>query len=84
MLADIVGKDTSTLIPMIDDYFKHREDSQYCGASIKQDDDNWLKVKLTVGKPGVTVFDKTTSYMFKVRHPKNPAPTKFSHLRNNN
>ena len=84
LLADTVGKNTSTLIPQINSYFEFREDSQFQGARIIQDDKNWLKIALHVGQPGCTVFDKVTSYEFKVRHPENPAPTKFSHLRNNN
>ena len=39
---------------------------------------------LHIGKTGNTVFDKLTSYEFKVRHPQNPVPTKFPHFRNNN
>mgnify|MGYP003666862880 CR=1 FL=1 len=81
ILADTVGKDTSTLVPLIKDYFKYREDSQFLGARIIQDDEKWLKVKISVGKMGVTVFEKWTSYEFKVRHPKNPVPTKFEHTR---
>jgi len=84
ILADTVGKDTSTLIPLIKDYFKYREDCQFQYATIVQDDDNWLAVKITVGRPGITVFDKITQYEFKVRHPKNPAPTKFDEPYNRN
>jgi len=84
ILADIVGKDTSTLIPQIDSYFEFREDSQFRSARIIQDDKNWLKIMLHIGKTGNTVFDKLTSYEFKVRHPQNPVPTKFPHFRNNN
>mgnify|MGYP003672446341 CR=1 FL=1 len=84
LLADTVGKNTSTLISQINSYFEFREDSQFQGASIIQDDKNWLKVKLHVGNPGCTAFNKVTSYQFKIRHPENPVPTKFSHLRNNN
>ena len=84
LLADTVGKDTTTLIDEINSYFEFREDSQFQGARITQDDKNWLKIQLHVGKPGITAFDKVTSYEFKVRHPENPVPTKTPHLRNNN
>ena len=81
ILADTVGKDTKNLIPLINDYFKYREDSQFLGARIIQDDEKYLKITLSVGKTGITVFEKFTTYQFKVRHPKNPVPTKFEHMR---
>tara|TARA_R110000787_G_scaffold200948_2_gene311892 strand:+ start:298 stop:645 length:348 start_codon:yes stop_codon:yes gene_type:complete len=84
ILADTVGKSTKNLIPQIQSYFEFREDNQFQGARIIQEDDNWLAVKLHVGRPGITVFDKVTSYEFKVRHPKNPVPTKFDEPYNRN
>ena len=72
ILADTVGKSTKNLIPLINDYFKYREDAQFCGARIIQDDDKWLKVRITVGNPGITVFNKYTQYDFTARHPKKP------------
>ncbi len=73
ILEDTVGKDTSTVCAQISDYLKYK-DCEFQAAILSQDDENWLKVKVTVGKIGITCFEKSTTYEFKARHPKNPSP----------
>jgi len=70
ILEEYVGKDTSNVINIIDDYLKYRE-VEYVGSRIIQDDDKWLKVEVLIGD-----FSKnrSTTYEFKQRHPNNPQP----------
>ena len=69
ILADVVGKDTSTVAEQVADYLKYK-DCDFQHSRIEQDDEEWLKVDVFIGELG-----KRTMYEFKARHPKNQKPT---------
>lgn len=70
ILEEYVGKDTSGLVQILDDYLKHRE-LDYVGSRIMQDDDRWLRVDVLLGD---FAKHRSTTYSFKQRHPNNPKP----------
>lgn len=75
ILEDVVGKESSlTVDSQISDYLKHK-DVEFQLASIKQNDNKWLKVNVHIGEyTGCETNTKRTTYEFKQRHPSNPLP----------